>query len=98
MKVPFLAVTLLALSSAFAIAAEDNSLSGRVMKDLPAKTGGTTANPTVKPDSGSLSEKAMNDHPAVNPDKSGKTADPTAKPDDGSLSGKAMRDHPAVGK
>ena len=94
---PFLAVTLLALSTTLATA-EDNSLTGKAMKDHPGTTSGTTVNPTVKPDSGSLSEKAMQDQPGVNKDTTGTTADPTAKPADGSLAGKVMKDHPAVGK
>jgi hypothetical protein len=98
MKMPFLAVTMLALSSAAALAADDNSISGKEMHDLAAKHSGATANPTAKPDSGSLSEKAMNDQPGVNSDTTGKTGDPTSKPADGSLAGKAMRDNPAVGK
>ena len=92
---PFLAVTLLALSTTFAFA--DNSLSAKAMKDLPGTSGGTTTTPTAKPDSGSLSEKAMQDQPGVNKDTTGKTADPTAKPADGSLADKVMKDHPAIG-
>lgn len=98
MKTPFLAAMLLALSSSFALAADDNSLSGKEMQDLPAKQHGTTAMPTAKPNSGSLSEKAMDDHPGVNRDMTGMTSDPTAKPMDSSLSGKAMHDNPAVGR
>jgi hypothetical protein len=96
MKTPVLAAMLLAFSMPFAMAEEDSSLSGKTMKDLPAKTSGETAKPTAKPDSGSLSEKAMNDQPGVNKDTTGKTADPTAKPDSGSLSEKAMKDNPGV--
>jgi hypothetical protein len=96
MKRPFLAVTLLALSATFAFA--DNSLPAKAMKDHPGTTGGATSDPTAKPDSGSLSEKAMQDQPGVNKDTTGKTADPTAKPADGSLTDKVMKDNPAVGK
>jgi hypothetical protein len=96
MKTPFLAVTLLALSATFAFA--DNSLPAKAMKDHPGTTSGATADPTAKPDSGSLSEKAMQDQPGVNKDTTGKTADPTAKPADGSLADKAMKDNPAIGK
>lgn len=65
MKTPFLAVTLLAFSSAFALAAEDNSLSALEMERRTANLGGTTANPTAQPDVTSLSAKAMRDHPGV---------------------------------
>lgn len=98
MTKPFLAAMLLALSTTFAAAADDGSLSGKAMKDLPGTKGGETASPTVKPDSGSLSEKAMQDQPGVNSDKTGSTATPTAKPADGSLADKAMKDNPAIGK
>jgi hypothetical protein len=96
MRKPILAAMVLALTSTVALA--DNSLPAKVMKDLPGTTGGTTADPTAKPDSGSLSEKAMQDAPGVNKDKTGTTADPTAKPADGSLADKAMKDNPAIGK
>jgi hypothetical protein len=94
MKTPVLAAMLLALTTSFAFA--DNSLPAKAMKDLPGTTGGATADPTVKPDSGSLSEKAMQDQPGVNKDNAGTTAAPTAKPDSGSLSEKAMKDAPGV--
>lgn len=73
-----------------------DDLSEKAMKDNPGVTGGgTTANPTQKPDSGSLSEKAMK-APVVS--GAGTTATPTIKPDSGSLSEKAMQDHPGVSK
>jgi hypothetical protein len=97
MTKPFLAALLLALSTTFAYA-EDQGLAGKAMKDLPGTKGGATAAPTAKPDSGSLSEKAMQDQPGVNSDKTGTTATPNAKPADGSLSDKEMKDHPGVGK
>ena len=96
MKTSLLAALALAFSTTLAIAADDSSLSGKAMKDLPGTKGGTTATPTAKPDSGSLSEKAMNDQPGVNKDSVGSTANPTAKPDSGSLSEKAMKDNPGV--
>lgn len=96
MKTSLLAAVALALSTTFALAAEDSSLAAKAMKDLPGTKGGETANPTAKPNSGSLSEKAMNDQPGVNSDKTGTTATPTAKPDSGSLSEKAMKDNPGV--
>jgi hypothetical protein len=95
MKVSTLAALFLAGSTTLAFA--DNGLSEKVMKDSPGVTGGgTTANPTAKPDSGGLSEKAMKDSPGVT--GAGMTANPTSKPDDSSLSGKEMKDHPGVGK
>ena len=96
MNKPILALTILALSATFAFA--DNSLPAKAMEDHPGTTGGATATPTAKPDSGSLSEKAMQDAPGVNKDKTGTTSDPTAKPADGSLSDKAMKDNPAIAK
>lgn len=90
---PFAAL-LLAASATLAIAGED--LSDKVMKDNPGVTGGgSTANPTAKPETGGLAEKAMKDAPGVS--GSGSTTTPTAKPDDKSLTGKAMKDHPGVG-
>ena len=96
MKTALLAAVALALSTSFAVAADDSSLSSKAMKDLPGTMGGKTADPTAKPMSGSLSEKAMQDQPGVNSDKTGKTAMPTAKPESGSLSDKAMKDNPGV--
>ena len=96
MKTSLLAAMALALSTTFALAAEDSSLAAKAMKDLPGTKGGTTADPTAKPMSGSLSEKAMQDQPGVNSDTTGKTANPTAKPDSGSLADKAMHDNPGV--
>lgn len=89
-------ISMLAVSATFAFA--DDSLPAKAMKDHPGTTDGATTDPTAKPDSGSLSEKAMQDQPGVNKDTTGKTADPTAKPADGSLADKAMKDNPAVGK
>ncbi len=94
---PFLAATLLALSTSFALA-EDNSLTGKAMSDLPGTMGGTTANPTAKPNSGSLSEQQMQNQPGVNSDTAGTTAHPNAKPTDGSLSSKEMQDAPGAQK
>jgi len=92
---PFLAATLLALSSSFALA--DGSLSSKAMNDLPGTMGGTTANPTAKPQTGGLAEQQMQNQPGVNSDTAGMTAHPNAKPEDGSISGKEMKDHPGVG-
>lgn len=70
----------------------DDSISGKVMRDLPATTSGTTVNPTARPFDGTVSGKVMKELPA---NKSGTTANPTARPFDGSISGKVMRDLPA---
>jgi hypothetical protein len=94
MKVSALTALLLAASTTLAVAGGD--LNEKVMEDNPGVTGGgTTANPTAKPETGGLAEKAMKDAPGVS--GGGTTANPTAKPDDKSLTGKAMKDHPAVG-
>ena len=98
MKTPFLAAALIAMSASLALAAGDSDVSSKVMKDLPGTKGGTTASPTAKPDSGSLSEKQMQNQPGVNSDTSGKTATPNAKPTDGSLSSKVMEDTPGARK
>lgn len=84
-----LAIVLLALGAAAPQAIADNSLSGKVMKELPANTSGTTANPTAHPVDGTISGKVMNELPA---NKSGTTANPTAHPKDNSLSGRVMED------
>jgi hypothetical protein len=96
---PFLALTALALSASIAIAAEDSNLTTKAMKDLPGNNGGgATADPTAKPNSGSLSEKQMQLQPGVNSDKTGKTAMPNAKPMDGSLSGAEMEQNAGAHK
>ena len=88
MKMSFLAVTLLALSSSFANA-EINSLSGKAMSDLPGTKGGYTQTPTAKVYSSSLADKATQDRIGLN---TGRTTTPLAQPDDSSLSGKVMKD------
>jgi hypothetical protein len=88
MKTPFLAVTLLALSTSFANA-EVNSLSGKAMSDLPGTKGGFTAAPLAKNFSGSLEDRVALDRPDFN---QGRTADPLFQPDEYSLSGKVMKD------
>jgi len=91
MMKPFLAAVALALSASVAFAAEDSNLTTKAMKDLPGNNGaGATANPTAKPNSGSLSEAQMQRQPGVNSDKTGKTSTPNAKPADSSLSGAEM--------
>ena len=97
MNKPFLAAMLLALSSSFAIA-DDGGLTTKAMKDHPGTMGGSTANPTAKPESGGLAEKQMQNQPGVNSDTTGMTAAPNAKPEDGSLSGKEMQDNPGAQK
>lgn len=67
-----------------------NDLSEKAMRDLPGVTGqGFTVNPTSKPSSDSLSDKASRDLIGRG---GGATANPTSKPADGSLADKAMRD------
>jgi hypothetical protein len=86
-------------STSLAFAAEDSNLTTKAMKDLPGNNGaGTTANPTAKPNSGSLSEKQMQEQPGVNSDKTGTTAMPNAKPSDSSLSGQEMKQNPGATK
>jgi hypothetical protein len=93
MKTPIIAAVVLAVSSSLALAANDQSLSGKAMRDQPGNNGaGTTATPTGKPAETSLSGKAMRDQPGNN--GAGTTDMPTAKSDETSLSGKAMRDQP----
>ena len=93
-----LAATMLVLSSSFAMAVDDGSLSTKAMKDQPGTMGGTTENPTAKPPSTGLAEKQMQNQPGVNSDKTGTTAMPNAKPEDGSISGKEMQDAPGAQK
>jgi hypothetical protein len=68
------------------------------MKDHPGTMGGTTADPTAKPQSYGLAEKQMQNQPGVNSDNTGTTEMPNAKPDDGSISGKEMQDAPGAQK
>ena len=93
MKKAILAAVVLAASASFALAADDSSLSDKAMKDQPGTTGGSTANPTAVPESGTATQKAMKDQPGT---KGGSTDMPTAKPDSGSLSEKAMKDQPGT--
>lgn len=88
MKTPIFAALLLALSGSVALA--DGSITSKAMKDLPGTHGGSTASPTAKPNSGSLSEAQMQRQPGVNSDRTGSTATPNAKPQDGSLAGAEM--------
>lgn len=97
MRTPFLAAIVLALSTTVSFA-DDGNLTTKAMKDLPGTHGGTTADPTAKPNSGSLSEAQMQRQPGVNSDKSGKTATPNAKPEDGSLAGKEMEQNAGARK
>jgi hypothetical protein len=99
MKTAFLAALALGLSASVAFAAEDSNLTTKAMKDLPGNNGGgTTADPTAKPNSGSLSEGQMQRQPGVNSDKTGTTATPNAKPSDGSLSGAEMEQNAGAHK
>ncbi len=97
MRTPFLAAIVLALSTTVSFA-DDGNLTTKAMKDLPGTHGGSTADPTAKPNSGSLSEAQMQRQPGVNSDKSGKTATPNAKPEDGSLAGKEMEQNAGAHK
>ncbi|HVZ05230.1 hypothetical protein [Hyphomicrobium sp.] len=92
---PFLAATLLAFSTSFAFA---DDLSTKAMQEHPGTMGGSTSNATAKPNSGSLSEKQMQNEPGVNSDTHGMTATPNAKPSDGSIAGKEMQDNPGARK
>jgi hypothetical protein len=83
----------LAASTSLAFAAEDGNLTTKAMKDQPGTMGGSTANPTAKPDNSSLADKAMKDQPGT---MGGSTDMPSAKPDSGSLSDKAMKDQPGT--
>lgn len=89
MKSTILAAALLVLSGSVALA-EDGNATTKAMSDLPGTHGGSTSNPTAKPNSGSLSEAQMQHQPGVNSDKTGKTSTPNAKPEDGSLAGAEM--------
>lgn len=95
---PFLAATMLVLSTSIAFADDNGSITAKAMHDHPGTMGGETANPTAKPDSGSLTEKQMQNQPGVNGDTTGMTATPNAKPDSGSLASQEMRDHPGARK
>jgi hypothetical protein len=65
------------------------------MKDQPGTTGGSTANPTAVPDTGTATQKAMKDQPGT---AGGTTTNPTAKPEDSNVTTKAMKDQPARSK
>lgn len=88
----------LALSPGLALAAEDSNATTKAMGDHPGTMGGSTSNPTAKPNSGSLSEKQMQEQPGVNSDKSGTTNMPNAKPGDSSLSREEMNQNPGATK
>ena len=85
MKRSLIAAAIIGLSAAGAFAADDKNLTGKAMDEHPGTTGGATQAPTVKPDSGSLSEKQMQQQPGVNKDTTGVTANPTAQPADNAL-------------
>lgn len=97
MKRITLATLILAAVAPLAAFADD-STSAKEMKDHPGTMGGSTAMPTAKPDSGSLSAQQMQQQPGVASDKTGTTATPNAKPDDTSLAGKEMKDAPGAQK
>lgn len=97
MKTTIFAALLLALSGSVALA-EDGNITTKAMKDLPGTHGGSTSDPTAKPNSGSLSEAQMQRQPGVNSDKSGSTSTPNAKPADGSLAGAEMEQNAGAHK
>ncbi len=95
MNKALLFAALLAVSSSVAFAANpgeaDKNLTGKVQADNPGVTGGgTTANPTAKPDDNTLND-AVKDPQDKNME-TGSTANPTAKTTDDSLSTKATKD------
>ncbi len=93
MKTPILAALLLAATSTLALASD---ISEKVMMDFPAlNSGGSTANPTSRPESFGLADKARRDLLGAN--TSGSTANPTARADVGnSISAKVMADNPGA--
>lgn len=98
MNKPIVATLALALAATVSAgpvyaAADDGSLSAKVMQDAPGTKGGTTANPTAVPDTGSATQKAMQDLPGT---KGGRTANPTGVPQSGAITQKAMEDHPGT--
>ena len=95
---PVLAAIALALSTSVAFAASDNAITTKAMGDHPGTKGGSTAAPTSKPDTYSLSAGQMSHQPGVSSDHSGTTATPNAKPEDGSIAGKEMTDAPGARK
>lgn len=98
MMKPFLAATMLVLSTSIAFADDSGSITAKAMHDHPGTMGGDTSNATAKPDSGSLTERQMQNQPGVNSDNKGMTATPNAKPDSGSISSKEMMDNPGARK
>jgi hypothetical protein len=82
------------LAFAQAPKADDNSISGKEMKDSTTTKGGTTATPNAKPTDGTISDKTMKDSPGVT--GAGKTDMPNAKPMDGSIADKEMKDNPGA--
>jgi len=85
MKLPIFAAALLIGTSGFAIAQEaapsapDNA--GAIPTEPAPKAGGTTANPTAKPDTSGLADK----NESIRPNTEGGTASPTAEPETGKL-------------
>jgi hypothetical protein len=100
MKKSIIAAMILAASASLAFAEtakpDDNSLSGKEMKDGATLKGGSTDMPKAKPADGSLAGKAMQDSPGVT--GGGSTDMPNAKPEDGSIAGKEMHDAPGAQK
>lgn len=87
-----LAAAVLALTPAVALAQAEKTDPGSLSttaKEKSATPGGSTAAPTAKPNSGSLSEKAMKDAPGT---EGGSTGEPTAQPKSSDLPAKAKED------
>jgi hypothetical protein len=94
-----IAASILVAASTMALAAEDSNTTTKAMSDHPGTSGGATAAPTAKPNSGSLSEKQLQQQqPGVNGGKSGTTATPNAKLGDSSLSDQEMKQNPGATK
>ena len=93
MKSIVLAALVGVIASVSAVQAE--TISGKVMNDHPGVTGGSTSNPTARPDNdgSGIQRKAMQEHPGT---KGGTTATPRAKPDTNSIQGAIMEQHPGV--
>src|SRR4029077_11811449 len=91
MKITTIAAIILAASTSLALAqSNDNSISGKEMKDSPTTMSGKTDMPNAKPTDGRVAGKEMKDSPGVR--GAGKTDMPNAKATDGSLVGKEMQD------
>lgn len=84
MNKPVLAAMILALSTTFAMAAENANPADKAASDQPGTTGGATADPTAKADAPNANpaDKTMKDQKTGS---AGSTDMPNAKPDSGSV-------------